>query len=348
MRKASLARNLFLFPLIALLSLMTACGGSGGDAADVGDADAGDANESPYVFKWASFGTGLTSVDAMSIGVYNGFFEEENVVIESVGEVAIPEYIPALLSGSVTGAMLMTSNGIAAIDNGADIIEVAVNSYTTEELPHMVFVVSEDAPIYDGKDLEGKRIGIPAIDGCTAGFPLEYAKQAGVDDPNKALPFVVIPDSGLVEALRNGEVDVVGLHVPQHVAEKIYPDTRLLFTDYDILDNRGGDISYYFPKSFVEENEEAVRRFIAAVAKSNNWINEHPEESVRIYKEEINPNANVYLLYAPHFAEDALIDQSHTDIWIDILSAGDSIQPLENSWTFDDVATNGYNPNFGG
>ncbi|MDR3294288.1 MAG: ABC transporter substrate-binding protein [Clostridiales Family XIII bacterium] len=346
MKKKNITRCLSIGLMAALLGLTTACGGTGGSSSDGGNAGSGETGEESYVLKWASIGTNPTSVDAVSIGVYKGFFAEAGIEFEDVGEVAIPQFVPALLSGGVTGATLMTSNGIAAIDSGGEIIEVAVNSYTTKELPHMVFVTAENSPVKNGKDLEGKRVGVPAIDGCTAGFPIEYAAQAGVEDPNAAIQFVVMPDTSLIESLRKGDIDVAGLHLPPAVVEKLYPDTEILFTDYDILDNRGGDISYYFPKSYIEENEEAVRRFIGAIAKTNNWINENTEEAVRIYREEINPNANADLLYAAHFAEDALIEESHTDLWIDILSAGGSIQPLENEWTFEQVATNEYNPNY--
>jgi ABC-type nitrate/sulfonate/bicarbonate transport system substrate-binding protein len=194
--------------------------------------------------------------------------------------------------------------------------------------------------------LVGKKIGVPALDGCNAGFPLEFAKQAGVENPSKALKFVVAPPEVLMDALKRGEIDVAGLHNMPDTTAKLYPEVDILFTDYDIFGNRGGDITYWFPKKFVEQNPDAIRHFVAALAKTNNWINENPEEAKRLYIEKINPNANAELLTLAHFGEDALIDDSHTQLWIDILSSGDSVQPLKRTWSVEELTTNRYNPNY--
>ncbi|MDR2089976.1 MAG: ABC transporter substrate-binding protein [Clostridiales Family XIII bacterium] len=333
--------------LAAVLSAgMTACGDSG---ADRSDADAGSdpaASEEPFVITLPSIGTSATNLDNIAIGIHKGFFEEENIQIKDAGEIAIPEFVPALLSGTITGATLMTSNGLAAIDNGGPIIQVGTMSETVEENPHMNFIVMKDSPIEGGGDLQGKKIGIGGLSGCTAGFPLEYAKQGGIEDPNDDVTFVTTPEISLVSALEKGEIDVVGLHSSPEQIAFLYPETRILFSDYDIFEDRGGDIGYYFPIEYAEENPEAISHFLAAVAKTQKWINENREEALKIYLEEINPNANADLLRIPHFSDDAVIKQDHTELWIDILGAGDSIQPLENEWTFDQVATNKYNPNY--
>ena len=262
-----------------------------------------------------------------------------------LGNINIPQYVAAISSGTIDGALLMASDGVAAIDNGAGFIEVATGRDSVEGNPHMTYVTLKDnAGISRGKDLVGKKVGVSSKLGCTAGFPLEYAAQDGVENPLNSISFVVAQEVTLVDALRKGSVDVVGLHLPETVINKLYPDVKVLFTDNTILQNRGGDIGWFFPKKFVDANPEAVKGFVTAIAKANDWINANPEEAKELYWK-INPNVNKDTFVINHFAEHGLIQESHVQIWLDILGSGKSIQTLKNKWTFDQIATNKYNPN---
>ncbi|MDR0513747.1 MAG: ABC transporter substrate-binding protein [Coriobacteriaceae bacterium] len=323
----------------SLAILSVACAQSSDPPAVTGEATA------KYVFTFPGVGTDSTGIDAIALANKKGWFAEEGIEIRDAGAIAIPEFVPALLSGSITGATLMTSNGIAANDNGADLVQVAVNSYTTKDRPHMIFVVAKDSPIKKATDLVGKRIAVPALDGCNSGFPLEYLKQGGVNEPSKAITFITMPPEAVVTALERGEADVAGLHVTLEQTATLYPDVRVLFTDYDILGTKGGDISYWFPRSYVEQNEDAIAAFVRVVAKTNNWMLDNPEEALEYYQTEVNPQANKELISAPHWAEDALIDPSHIQVWIDILSEKDSFQePLKSIPDLESLYTNEYNP----
>jgi ABC-type nitrate/sulfonate/bicarbonate transport system substrate-binding protein len=324
----------------ALVLALAACGGdsNGGSNAEAGETDG------KYVFKVAGLNTSATGVDSASVGLAKGFFEEEGVILENAGDISIPQYTSALLQGALDAILLMTSDGVAAIDNGADIISIAGGYDVTEEKPHMIYVILENSPLQYGDDITGKKIGITSLGGCTAGFPLEYARQIGVADPSNDLELIVSPENTLVDSLRAGAFDIVGLHLQPAQLEKIYPGTRILFTDYNLFDDRGGDIDWYVKRSLAEENPDAVRAFVAAIAKTNNWINENPEEAMDLYRG-LAPEINEEFFSVAHYAEDGLLYEDHIQLWIDLFRTGTNIQEsVRKDLTPADVFTNEYNP----
>lgn len=333
--KKKIVQSLVLFFMTAALIIGAAGCGS--------KSTSGKQDSSSYELSLPNVGTSTTGLDSIAIGIEKGFFKEQNITIKPVGNVNIPQYVAAVSSGTITGALLMTSDGLAAIDAGADLVQVATDRDATEKVPHMNYVVLKDSPITNGKQLVGKNIGVSSKGGCTAGFPLEYAAQAGVDNPKAKLEFTVAPEVSLVDALRKGEVDVVGLHSNPAAIAKLYPDVRILFSDYTIFKDKGGDIAWFFPQKYIDKNPEAVKGFVAALAKTTNWINANNAEAQELYFK-INPNVNKDLFNIPHFAENALIQESHTKLWLDVLGSGNSIQTTKKKLAYDEVATNKFNP----
>jgi ABC-type nitrate/sulfonate/bicarbonate transport system substrate-binding protein len=94
----------------------------------------------------------------------------------------------------------------------------------------------------------------------------------------------------------------------------------------------------------VEENPDVVRRFVTATAKTFNWINENRDEAYDIYKNAV-PTINEDIFKIQPYAKDALIDKAHVDIWLELLGTPGQVYLLKNKLTFDDVATNEFNPN---
>jgi ABC-type nitrate/sulfonate/bicarbonate transport systems, periplasmic components len=309
-----------------------------------GSASAASGASTNAVLKLPGIGSSTTNADGIAIGIKKGFFAKHHITIDNVGNVNIPQYVAAVTSGTISGACLMTADGLTANDNGANLQEVAVEYDAKKNNPHMEFVVLKNSKIKNGKDLAGKKIGVSSKLGCTAGFPLEYARQAGVKDPLSSLQFVVSTEDTLVPAMRQGAVDVVGLHQSLKLVSKIYPDTRVLFTDFNILGDKGGDIAWFFPKNYISAHPDVIKNFVAALGETNNWINNNNAAAQALYYQ-INPNVNKKVFYLRHNAPDALITPSHTQTWLDILSTGKSVQKLAHKWTLKQVATNKYNAN---
>jgi ABC-type nitrate/sulfonate/bicarbonate transport system substrate-binding protein len=208
----------------------------------------------------------------------------------------------------------------------------------------------EAAGVKVGQDLVGKRLATSnAVGGCTVGFPLELMNQAGVEKPlDQFASNVTVPESELVQTLLRGDADVVGTHlVPRVVREQYGDQVKIVFSDYDILKDLGGDMDWYMRKDYVEQNPEVVERFVNAIAKTNNFIDESPEEAGQVYKDEAintyNKSINEDFFNVRHYAIDGLVREDHTQLWIDLLANPDQIQQFANQLTFEQVATTAYN-----
>jgi len=356
-RKTRVTLLLLTALLAAVMVFVSACGGSdGGDssgAASTGGSSASgssaEGSAEKTVIKLQGIGGDPTRLDAATIALAKGFFEKQNIEIEDVGVVEIPQHVSALASGTVDAISLMTSEGLAAVDNDADIVQVAIDQYTVEGLQHMTFLVKGDSKIKSGKDLVGKKIGTAsASGGCTAGFPIEYMNQDGVDDPKSQCELLTIPEESLVTSLEAGDADVIGVHLTEEQTRTLYPDTKVLFTDYDILGEKGGDTGWFFRRDYIEENPDVIKRFITAITETQHWINENREEAGEVYKENaisLNPD----LFWIAHFSDDGIADESHVQLWIDLFGSGQSSYTLQNKDIKPaDFVTNEYNPNFKG
>ncbi|MDR1160165.1 MAG: ABC transporter substrate-binding protein, partial [Syntrophomonadaceae bacterium] len=224
-----------------------------------------------------------------------------------------------------------TINGIAA---GAKIKAVVAGSETTEVYPHMEYVVLEDSPLKEGTDIIGKKVGIVALGGCNEYTPYEYLKKyTGVTDPKNQFEIVTVPNGNEETVLRTGQVDVIGIH---GLVEEVFSPggVRVLFDDYDVWEGIGGATPFYFRTDFIEENPDAVRRFVSAMARAGNWANDNREEARKLHAERLGVDlGRVSSMYT---AKDGIIKPESIQVWIDTLKEYGEVKadiPLETVYT---------------
>ncbi|HOQ00561.1 MAG TPA: ABC transporter substrate-binding protein [Acetivibrio clariflavus] len=280
------------------------------------------------------------NVDTITIAEELGFFREQKIKIERVGIVPWAQLIPSLVSGKLDFASGHINRVAAAVAAGAKVKAVAANTLTTKEKPHMTFVVKEESPIKSPEDILGKKIAIMAYGGCNEYTPYEYLKKNGISDPKGKFEIVVVPAGKEEETLRKGEVEIAGTHDdPANLLDR--GGVRILFTDYDIWQDVGGQAPYFAAESFINKNPDLVRRFVTVIGKVNKWINENPEKAIEI-------NAKVYNVDASkvrvgYYVSDAIIKEDTVQLWIDILNG---YNELKRDLKASEIYTNEFNPNY--
>jgi ABC-type nitrate/sulfonate/bicarbonate transport system substrate-binding protein len=341
--------------LVSALLMLSACSnnsGSSGASSDDSSNGAssslndsvGSVEEEPYTIKLQGIRGNKSWVDAPTVAVERGIFTAHGLEIEDVGVLQVGQWITALQSGTLDIASVMTSEALVAIDNGVDIISIAGDTDTYyPEKPHMTFLVKKGSPIKTGKDFVGKKIGISSVvGGCTAGFPIEFMRQDGVEDAINQANLIAVPETSLIDALEQDEVDVVGTHFIPEVVEKLYGDQyEIVFSDYDILGRQGGDKDWFTTRKFAEEHPDVIRKFVAAIAEVNNWIDENPDEAIEVYTSVSDINEEIF--HVRHYTIDGLVNQDNTQLWIDLLRDPGQIGQLTNITSADQVSTNEFN-----
>ncbi|MDR2136722.1 MAG: ABC transporter substrate-binding protein [Synergistaceae bacterium] len=262
-----------------------------------------------------------------------GFFEEEGIKPIFVGVVPSGQFVASVVAGTTDVGTLHVNRAIAAIAAGAKIKCVVAGSVTTQEYPHMSYAVLEDSPIRKAEDLVGKKIGIISMGGCNESTVNEwYAKNTGENHKGK-FDFVLVPTGNEEVVLRNGEVDVVGFHgIPHDVFER--GGIRTLFTDYDVWGELGGATPFYVREDFIARNPDAIKGFVTAMARANNWFPGHEKEALEIQakRRKVEP----IQVTVKWWEKDGIITPESIQLWVDLLLKYGDIKvsvPLEKIYT---------------
>jgi ABC-type nitrate/sulfonate/bicarbonate transport system substrate-binding protein len=281
-----------------------------------------------------------TSVSVLHIAEKKGFFREARIKPEFVGTVEAGKQVPYVLAGKLDVGGAHVNRTIAAKSNGARITAVVAQSETRREFPHMTFAVLKDSPIRTARDLAGKKYGTSAYGGCMEYTPYDYMRlKGGVADPKGKIQVVIIPAGQEVQALKQKLVDVISLSAYPKYVYKTEPGLRHLFIDYDVWGEVGGATPLYFSNEFIRKKPDVVRRFVGAIAKTNNWINAHLEEARDITSKDFNiPKEKIN---AMHYAKDGIIKENSVQLWIDALNYYKEIKPGIKTA---DIYTNDFNP----
>ncbi|HEY3424637.1 MAG TPA: ABC transporter substrate-binding protein [Negativicutes bacterium] len=280
----------------------------------------------------------FTRPDIFELGEQLGFFEEEGIKFERIGAVPAPQLVAAVVAGKIDIGAAHFGRTIAGISAGAKIKAVVAGTETTQKIPHMVIITTAKSPIKTAQDLVGKKIGIPTIGGCNEYTPYAYMTKNGIDNPKSKVEVIVMPESNLEQALRQGDIDAAAMHKNPEVITAS-GELRLLFTDYDVWGSDGGGTPFYFSEKFIQEKPDVVRRFVAAVAKTNNWANANEQKAIdmTVEKNKLDPKS----LRTGHFGPDGIIKAETAQIWIDLLTQYGEIKPGLQA---NQVYTNEFNP----
>ena len=279
-------------------------------------------------------------VDTIAVAEELGFFKEQKIKIERVGIIPWAQLIPSLISGKLDFAGGHINRVAAAVAAGAKVKAVAANTLTTKEKPHMTFVVKEESPIKTPNDILGKKVAIMAYGGCNEYTPYEYLKKNGLSDPKGTFEIVTVPAGKEEETLRKGDVEIAGTHDdPANLLGR--GGVRILFTDYDIWGDVGGQAPYFAAESYIQENPDLVKRFVTVIGKVNKWVNENQQQAIEINAKRYNVDAEK--VRVNYYVSDAVIKEDTVKLWIDILNG---YKDLKSQISPSDIYTNEFNPNY--
>lgn len=263
---------------LALSALLTACGG--GATMQSTSAPAANAAEGSEL-KWHITipGKGGSLCNSVTYVAYEkGFFAEESIDAE-------------LISSNFEANKVGLANGTISTVNGDfqffPSIEAGVEMTIVDGLHQgcIKLQVLPDSPINSVEDIIGKKIGVDEIGGTPHQVALLWLAQNGIDATQVTfLPF----DGGAVEleALQSGAIDVAAMWDPlASTAEKAGTVRNLLDIGADEPFAGHYCCFLYASKKLVAEQPELIAAELRAYHKAQAWINENPEEAVKLVTE---------------------------------------------------------------
>ena len=288
----------------------------------------------PFAIRYAN----IPWFDPVYIADEKGWFAEEGLKIEWGGEVGAAQLVPAVASRSIDIANRMTPLILTANQGGARLKIILAGAQTTEERPHMKYLVKPDSKISALPDLKGKKIGINSFGACSEYVLKEYLRRNGLD---KDVNFVVVPDANQEQALAQGLIDVGVLHSPYYEKVTGSGGGRAIFSDYVVDNGEAGMLPFFTQEDFIKEHPEEVKKFVKVLAKAVDWVNENHEEAGLIFAKRrgLDPR---YAGSWSFYQHGLIPNDGPVQWWIDYLEKEGKLPG--GAIKAKDVYTNQYNP----
>lgn len=286
-RRASYVRVLALAGALSVLA--AACGGDGDEDAAQEDAteeeapdeeaaeDGGAEEEADQEMVDLTVGViPIADVAPLYLGISEGFFEEENLSVETQEFAGGAEILPAVQSGDLQFGFSNTTSMLIAASQGLPVRIVAqgVQEAEEEENAWAHIWVREDSDIETAQDLEGRTISLNTLQNITEVTARYSLEQLGAD--NSELSFVEVPFPEANAALEQGDVDAIYVVEPFDTIAR-QSGARPIVAPLHATEPSLTVATYFAMQDYIDGNEDVVERFQSAMNRSLEYAAENPE-----------------------------------------------------------------------
>lgn len=284
------------------------------------------------------------SVGIIDIADAKDFFDEQGIKIDYVGNVnGGTESVQALASGQIDFAGSAWQPWINSNNRGARLKVVVAGTGQNAKEPGILWIVHNNSSINSAKDLVGKKIAVNVL-GAEADYVTRaYLKNAGLNISQVQL--IVVPWPQHEQVFKSNQVDVVAANSPH--SDKILAggNARVLFSNYDVR-GQTASLGYGFREDFIKQNPTAVKSFVTALAKAEDWTVANPDEARKLVAEIFvkkggNPDLAKYWSPRQAWPHGLLKDQDF-QWWLNEFAADGLIKP--GQYKPSDYYTNEFNP----
>ena len=248
-----------------------------------------------------------------------GFFAEEGIKLVETGETQPAQQIPSILTGDNDVASFHPNTIAVAKAGGAKITGVArgdiePDASVNPKQRHMWWFVKPDSGIKSFADLKNKpgKLKFSTITNniCADFLANLILDKAGI--PRDKVEWVSMPDVQAIQALKQGLVDVAGVHPPFYKGMLNSGAIKVADSSDSGLGEAAGVTAYIFTDEFIAKNPDTVQRFVRAITKGQKWANAHTVETAKMVEEAIG----VPVTGNHFYSETAKLDESQFLPWI--------------------------------
>lgn len=250
--------------LVAAFALLTAACGGGGGAETTSD---GTTKVTLGLIP-------IVDVAPVYLGIKQGFFAAEKLELSIQTAQGGAAIIPGIVSGQYQFGFSNTASLLLAGSQGLPLKVVSAGNSSTGEAGKDFgsVMVKKGSPIKSAKDLVGKRVAVNTLKNINTLTVSNAVREAGGDPTT--ITFVELPFPQIPPAIAKGDVDAGQVVEPFQTIAKEQGDVS-------IADNLTGLMVglYFTSEQFAGQNPKAVTGFQAAMKKSLEYANSHPEEA---------------------------------------------------------------------
>jgi NitT/TauT family transport system substrate-binding protein len=226
----------------------------------------------------------------LNIGMKYGFFEKEGLEVEEINFVSGAGLAQALTAGAVD-ITLSGGPDMAFTAKGAP--EIAVASITSSPA-FMGIAIGSQSTARSLDDLKGKKIAVTSAGSLTYWLVDELNRVKGwTKEGDRAIPLAIggAPPTQFA-AIKTGQVDAsigglqVGYQLEEEKAGRLLADLTAYVKDIELF-------VIFASTAIVQQNPDAVRRFLKAWYDAVNFMKSHRTETVQLSIETAGYSATV-------------------------------------------------------
>ena len=242
------------------------------------------------------------------VAISQGFFEKQNIEIElTTGQGADKTMTPVLADQCDIG-FAGPEASIYVYNEGKEDYTQVIAQMTKKDGS---FLVSrKDEKDFDWKNLKGTTV-IPGRKGGVPYMTLEYVlKKNGINPQTDLVLDDSIKFDLMAGAFASGDAEYVTLFEPTASLTEEQGKGYIVAS----VGEEAGDIpytAYFAKKSYIEGNEDTIRKFTEAVYKGQQWVKEHSAEEVAESIQSFFPDTDIEQL------ENAVQSYKDIDAWND-------------------------------
>ncbi len=168
-------------------------------------------------------------------------------------------------------------------------IVAAGNEYESSR-PNAAIMVSENSPIHNAKDLNGKTLGVQAVKSIAEYGPRLWIDKNGGD--SSTVRFLDLPFAAMPNELAAGRIDAEWLAEPYIAIGK--KNARVIAYPFDAIGKRFLAGAWFANTPWVKDHSDLVARFAAAMSEASRWANANPAKSSEILLNVTRMNPDLY------------------------------------------------------
>lgn len=264
---AALLAALFLLALAACGDDDDESGGGGGSA------DASGQVEPATMTVATPFPSGLAFPE-LFVATARGYFDDEKLTVEVEPLDGSGSTLQALETGQVDVAIPSPGPIIQAAQRGGNPLSI----YTSYQQGIFSLVTTPDTGVSSLEDLEGKTIGVGALDGGEVPVVKAMLATAGLEEGD-GFKLLAVGDGGTAStALERGDIDAYGA---AFVDLLILEGSGFETVDLSPEGFQGGTDTHYVVNGDMRNDDpELIVRFGRALAQGANWLHANPDRGL--------------------------------------------------------------------
>jgi NitT/TauT family transport system substrate-binding protein len=214
----------------------------------------------------------------------------------------------AVATGAADIGITSPVNLAPAFIRGVPFTLIAGGSLYTTNAPVDILCVAKDSPFKNATDLEGKTIGVAALNDIMQIAALAWLSEHGAA-PSK-VRFVELPYPQMGAALARGTVDAAVIPEPSLTDARDKGLVRDFGKVYDAISTQFMNGAWFTTMSFAQKNPDVIKRFRVAIYDAGSWANKNHDRSAEILAKHSKINVQTARTMTRSLYSDSLTAQS--------------------------------------